>query len=285
MKALGYSGWAVVGVALLVLIIRAAAGGTVDQSHVGVVAYFNNVNPNQTPLQPGYYSSNPFSGMSVIEVDTRPQRFNFPEVQGAGSDGQAIYYDVAVTYDILSSKAATLVIKGGTDNPAQHLLNTVMDPVLNSELKALSPKFSILPGAVDKNGDDIYVLNQRQALQNALDKALTTGVSAWGINILSISFTNIHADKAFQDAIEKTALAQQAKAKAIADGDAQVAAAQRSAAAAVASAQGQHDANALIQQSLTDGILKQQAIAKWDGHFPTTMGGGGDPFGLILQPK
>lgn len=276
---------AMLGITLLFFFGRAVfGGGTVDQSHVGVVSYFGRVDPNQTPLQPGLYGANPFSGMSVVEVDTRPQRYNFPEVQGAGSDGQAIYYDVAVNFDVLSDKAAVLVIKGGTDGPADHLLQTIVDPVLNSELKALSPHYSILPGAVDKNGNDIYILDQRAELQKALDTALGADVTSWGINILSINLTNVHADKAFQAAIESTALAQQAKAKAIADGDAKVAAAQRDAAAAVAQAQGQHDANALVQQSLTPAILQQQAIAKWDGHFPTTMSGAGDPFGLLIQP-
>lgn len=281
-----YGAAAMFGLVLLFFLFRAMfGGGTVDQSHLGVVSYFGRVDPNQTPLQPGLYGANPFSGMNVIEVDTRPQRYNFPEVQGAGSDGQAIYYDAAVNFDILPNKAATLVIKGGSDNPADHLLQTIVDPVLNSELKALSPHYSILPGAVDKNGNDIYILDQRAQLQAALDSALGADVTSWGINILSINLTNVHADKQFQAAIEATALAQQAKAKAVADGQASVAKAQADASAAVAVAQGQHDANALLQQSLTPAILEQQAIAKWNGAFPTTMTGGSDPFGLLIQPK
>ena len=40
-------------------------------------------------------------------------------------------------------------------------------------------------------------------------------------------------------------------------------------------AKGQAEAQRLQRQSLTPEILQQQAIEKWNGQFPTVMGGGG----------
>lgn len=43
-------------------------------------------------------------------------------------------------------------------------------------------------------------------------------------------------------------------------------------------AQGEAEANALLQQSLTDQIIAQQFIEKWNGQLPTTMTDSAIPF-------
>lgn len=40
-------------------------------------------------------------------------------------------------------------------------------------------------------------------------------------------------------------------------------------------AKGQAEAQRLQRQTLTPDLLQKQAIEKWDGHFPTVMGGNG----------
>lgn len=253
--------------------IRAAIGGTVDQSHVGVVQNWGNVNPDQVPLQPGYYGVNPFGGMNVIEIDTRPQVYHFKEVQGAGSDGQAIYFDAAVAYQVRSQDAAKLVIKGGSDNPTNAILSFYA-PQITSDLKAISPHYSIVPGSKDATGNSIYVLDHRDDIATQLQHELEAA-QQYGLDIIHVSFPNIHADAKFDKAVEDTAIAQQALAKARAD-----------AAAAVQQAQGVADANRIKQQGISDKTLQQQQLdidqaiaAKWDGHLPATwMGGQQLPF-------
>ncbi|PMB13222.1 membrane protease subunit, stomatin/prohibitin, partial [Fischerella thermalis CCMEE 5319] len=40
-------------------------------------------------------------------------------------------------------------------------------------------------------------------------------------------------------------------------------------------AKGQAEAQKLLRLTLTPELLQKQAIEKWDGHFPTVMGGNG----------
>jgi regulator of protease activity HflC (stomatin/prohibitin superfamily) len=266
-----------IGVAVAVFVVifgvRSIVGVTIDSSHVGVVSNWGHVDPNQTPLGPGYNTINPFGGYNIIAVDTRPQSFKFSEVQGAGSDGQAIFFDVAINYEVQPDKAAMLVIKGGPDDPADHLLQTIITPNVNSALKSLSPNYSILPGTTN------YVLGHRPDIQLVLDRELSPLLDQWGITVLpnGITLPNVHADPTFEKAIEATALSQQGLQKAQAD-----------AAAQVAKAQGDATANALKQQQIAQqqvdiaNIYAQAALTaaqKWDGKLPATyMGGSGLPF-------
>jgi hypothetical protein len=57
-------------------------------------------------------------------------------------------------------------------------------------------------------------------------------------------------------------------------------------------AKGQAEAQRLQRLTLTPVLLQKQAIEKWDGHFPTVMGGSGtlpliniDPASLTNQQQ
>lgn len=68
--------------------------------------------------------------------------------------------------------------------------------------------------------------------------------------------------------------------------------ASKEALAQVNRAKGQAEAQRLQRLTLTPTLLQQQAIEKWDGHFPTVMGGNGtlplinlDPASLANQQQ
>jgi regulator of protease activity HflC (stomatin/prohibitin superfamily) len=86
--------------------------------------------------------------------------------------------------------------------------------------------------------------------------------------------------QAAQDALAAQNKVVQAKAEA----DQVIATAQGAAQATLINAKAQADANQLLNASLTDTLVRWQAIAKWNGTMPNVTGGA-MPFIDITQKK
>lgn len=117
-------------------------------------------------------------------------------------------------------------------------------------------------------------LTNRLELKKDIDTMVLARLKPYGIDVLDISILNFTYSRDFVNAIEaKQVSEQQAKQaeyvaqKAIADAKAEV-----------NKAKGQAESQLLRKTTLTPEILQQQAIDKWDGHFPEFMGSGTLPF-------
>lgn len=232
-----------------------ASGVQVETGHVGVVSQWGQI--QQRPLQPGIYHYGPFSGVSVVDVSTQPQNYHFPQIDAASRELQNVYVDVSVNYDVPQDKAVTLVANGGVD----HILQQRMLPDLQDVVKEATPKYTMAPGPEN-------ILSHRPELRASIKQLLGVDVSAYGIQVTDIQITNIMPDPAYSRAIEAAALAQQDLVRS-----------QNEAAAKVAAAQGDAQAAALRNQTLTQEQLQYQAlqnqaaaIAKWDGKLPQYSG-------------
>ena len=125
--------------------------------------------------------------------------------------------------------------------------------------------------------------DKRPEINEKILSKFRDSLSEFGIVIETFNLSDVVPDEATKDAIQKVVNAQnvleQAKIeKQTAEVEAEKARvkAKGEADAAIIEADGQAQANAKLQQSLNDHILKQRAIEKWDGKLPQyDMGGSG----------
>ena len=107
-------------------------------------------------------------------------------------------------------------------------------------------------------------------MNNTLDER----VKEYGINSVAVSINNFDFSESYNQAIEKKAVAEQE----VETSKNQLEKAKIDAEKKKVEAQGEAEANTLLEQSLTDQIIAQQFIEKWNGQLPTTMTGDAIPF-------
>ena len=105
----------------------------------------------------------------------------------------------------------------------------------------------------------------------ALTKYISKKFAPYGITISNVSLINVGVDKKTREVInDKIAAQQKAETQKI-ENQTKVEKAEADAKAKLIEAEAEAKANQLIQKSLTDGVLKQQYIEKWDGKLPTVQ--------------
>ena len=129
--------------------------------------------------------------------------------------------------------------------------------------------------------------DKRPEINAKIYNKFRTSLEPFGIIIETFNLSDVVPDEQTKDAIQKVVNAQnvleQAKIeKQTAEVEAEKARIQARgrADAALIEAEGQAQANLKLQQSLSEGILRQRAIEKWDGTFPQVMSDGGVLFNI-----
>ena len=118
------------------------------------------------------------------------------------------------------------------------------------------------------------IIAQREILSSkafdAVKEALGTG---YFVNITSVAITNIDFSDQFESAVEEKMIAEQNALKAEYENAAKIAKAEAEAKAKILAAEGEAKANELLEKSLTDKILQEMYLDKWDGKLPTVVAG------------
>ena len=131
---------------------------------------------------------------------------------------------------------------------------------------------------------------KRSAVYTELEVALKEEFNKYGVEFVSISITDMDAGDALETAITEEAVAKkavetaaqnllkaetEAKQKSV-QAQAEQDAARIEAETKLIEAEAEKKANEMLNQTLTDEILKQQWIEKWSGTMPTYYGGDAD---------
>lgn len=125
---------------------------------------------------------------------------------------------------------------------------------------------------------------ERASVNIALTEYLSEKFEKYGITIANVSLSNIDVDEETRQAINAKITAQQNAEtqsinnqtnidKAAAEAQVKLTQAQAEADAKMIQAEAEAKANELLQQSLTDKILRQEYIDKWNGELPDIMTG------------
>ncbi|MBO4411908.1 MAG: hypothetical protein J5794_06975 [Lachnospiraceae bacterium] len=186
------------------------------------------------------------------------------------SDAQTMDVAMTLQYQIMSDRVVEIAKQYGT-----------LD-LLEERIKAIAIEKT---KAVLSSHKAMDIIANRSAMSPAVEGAIKGAVGEeYYVNIIAVVITNIDFSDAFETAVEDKMIAEQTKLKAeyenqtkIAQTEAQAKAklieAEANAKAELIKAEAEAKANELLEQSLTDKILRKLYLDKWDGVLPQTVAG------------
>ncbi|MDE3108313.1 MAG: prohibitin family protein [Acidobacteriota bacterium] len=242
-------------VAVIVLVLLFGSWATVPAGHRGVLITWGAASPNV--LDPGLHFKLPLI-QSIVIMNVQVQKNQIDE-QAASLDLQDVETTVATNWNIFPSDASWVYQNVGTEDM---LNDKILKPVVSNAVKAVTAHY---------NAEEL--VEKRDLVRGQIETQIRTGLKQYRINVDvdGVNITNFHFSQSYEQAIEQKQVAQQRAQQAQYELDQAKIDAERQ----VATAQGQAQAQKLLQQTLTPLIIQQQAIAKWDGQLPTVVGGNG----------
>ena len=284
----GYVGGIALAIIIIVgLIILGMCVEKVPAGYVGVV-YNMSGGVDGEVLQQGWHIVAPTKKVTTYSIgieqsyltaedkgdSKKDESFNIPT-----SDGKTVKVNLEFSYRFNADKVADTFVqfKGRS---GEDIKDTFIKPKIIAWTQEVSANYPV----TDIFGD------QRTKINAELDTYLKTKFEPYGIIIDTVNFTDISVDDETAAAIQKKVTAQQelelaeieAKTATIqAEKDREVAKIQAEKNKEVAeikaqelliSANAEAEANRIVSESLTEQLIEQQKIEKWNGELPTVMG-------------
>lgn len=234
----------------------------VNAGERGVVMQFGKVQDNV--LDEGIHSIMPIV-TSVKRLSVRVQQNSF-NADAASKDLQKVTTNLAINWHIDATQVNKVYQRIGDE---EQIVTRIITPAVSEVLKAATAK---------KTAEEI--ITRRTDLKAEIDNALKTRLADYGVIVDDISLVDFAFSPEFNKAIERKQIAEQEAKQA----EFVAVKASKEALAQVNRAKGQAEAQRLQRQTLTPTLLQQQAIEKWDGHFPTVMGGNGTLPLINIEP-
>lgn len=253
MKSTNFALYMIGGMTLLVGAILFKPFTIVNAGERGVVMSFGKV--QDTILDEGIHPILPIV-TSVKRLNVRVQK-NDINARAASKDLQDVTTELAINWHIDPTKANKVYQQVGDQ---EQIVNGILTPAVSEVLKAATAK---------KNVEEILI--RRTELKDEIDAQLKTRLAAYGLIVDDVSLVNFGFSPEFNKAIESKQIAEQEAKQA----EFIALKAKQEAAEEINRARGQAEAQRLQRQTLTPDLLQKQAIEKWDGRFPTVMGGNG----------
>ena len=274
----GFLGSIIIGVAILATIVGVfMCAQRVPAGYVGVVYNMSGGIEGET-LSQGWHVVAPTKNVTIYSIgieqsyltseekgDSKAdESFNIPT-----ADGKTVKVNLEFSYRFDADKVANTFVqfKGRS---GEEIKNTFIKPKVMAWTQEVSARYPV----TDIFGD------KRTAINAELDVYLKEKFEPYGIIIDTVNFTDISVDAETNAAIQQKVNAQQklelAKIEAEtaliqAEKDKQVA--QIEAERLLISANAEAEANRVIAQSLTPEFIEKMQIEKWDGSYPTVVGG------------
>lgn len=248
----------VVGLALAVV---SQSFTIIPTGYTGVKTTFGQI--DNVTLQNGFNWKTPLI-QSIEMVDNKQQdiSFNDDEIWSETKERTAIYYKgVTVTYQINPEKSSWIYA-----NISNYKDNLVTKPLVSSAIKALSKDLS----DVDATNRSIIEPKALKNIQDSLNDKYGKDV----IYVNKVTINNADFEESYNKAIADKQKAQLAAEQQEIENNKAIAKAEADAKVAVEKAQGKADANEILKKSLSDEVLKDKYIEKWNGQMPNVVSDG-----------
>lgn len=235
--------------ALIAITFLIGAFKVVPAGHTGVMTTFGKISSDG--LSEGLHFKWPFV-QKIVLIDNRVQK---AEVSGsaASKDLQTVTSTIAINYKVLNGYSTELY-----QNVGKGYQDIIINPAIQECVKAVAAKYTAEE-----------LITNRQTVSEQMRDLLSEKVSGYGIDIQIFNIINFDFSAEYNAAIEAKQTAQQNALKAEQDLQrVRVEAEQK-----IAQAQAEAEAYKLKSQEITQEILMQQYIEKWDGKLPTMMFG------------
>lgn len=206
-------------------------------------------------LAQGYNVKSPFT--KVYKIDTEVNELSFVNISVQTNDSQYVNTSIKVQVQIDANKAFQYFSK--YRNKTLVDISSILSSTIQKQLETVTTQYNIMD-VLGAKRDEIV----NQSLQLIKDELIKDGV-----NVLRLTLVDTDAGTEIETAIANEAVAKKEaetaeykKQKAQLEGEAKVIEAQK-----------EKEANELISKTLTEELLMEQFIEKWDGKLPTVTGG------------
>lgn len=237
------------------LVIVPASIHVVDTGEIAVVKFLGDARKLRTA---GTY----FDWNLLYEYQTYDSKVQNVEISTMtySSDAQTMDITMTLQYQIMGDKVLDIAKQYGSLEALQARIESIAIEKTKAVLSAHK--------AMD-------IIAKRAEMSPAVEDAIKSAIDDnYFVNVNTVVLTNIDFSDAFETAVEEKMIAEQQQLKANYENETKVAQAKANAEAKRIAAQAEKDANDLLQKSLTDEILRQNYIDKWDGKMPQYVGDG-----------
>ncbi len=242
-------------VVIVALIIILNCFVVVDAGHTGVVVTMGSV--NEGVLQEGIHAKLPFI-QNVIKIDNRIQKLEV-NTEAFSKDLQSVDTVLAINYRVDTAKSYSIYKNIGADYES-----VLVTPAVNEVLKAITSQYTAEQSVTN-----------RTLISDGLVKGLNEKLNDLGLYVTDVNIIDFDFSDAFITAIEEKQIAQQQLLKAETEKQTAITNAQAAAEAAKIKAAGDAEANKKLNESLTDKVIENKKIEKWNGQLPKVSGSGG----------
>lgn len=246
---------ALLGVILLIsFIIVPFSMRTVDTGSIAVVKHLGKV---KTVRESGTYYDFWMTN-KYVKYNAKVQEVNIEDM-AYSSDAQQMTLNIKFQYQIMPDKVKDITTKYGKLSS----LEARIQPIVIEKVKSMLSKHTAMN----------IIANRSQLSPDAEELVKVALGEEYYINVVSVSLTNIDFSDQFETAVEDKMIAEQAKLKAEYENEQKVAKAEADAKAKIVAAEAEAKANELLEKSLTDKILQEMYLDKWDGKLPQVVAG------------
>jgi regulator of protease activity HflC (stomatin/prohibitin superfamily) len=217
----------------------------VGAGQVGVKTRFGAV--QEGTLQPGLHWIIPaVDGITVF--DGRVQAYNFEEIESVTRDLQSVQLSGLINFRIDSAKADRILQEVG--QPTDYALKVFLRPS-NTALKEITPEY-----------DAFNVISKRDEIGQRTLANLRERMEEFNIIVERVSVENIRLNDQFLTSVEAKQIAEQDLARSNFEADRDVRLAEGARDARITRAQGEAQANDLINASLSEPLLQWTYIQR-----------------------
>ena len=224
---------------------------SVPTGHTGIVTIFGKVQ-NYT-LDAGIHVLAPWK--EVVNMDNRIQKVTV-DMGGTTSDMQDVDVTFTLNYQISKKNASEIYRTIGTEYE-----NTVISAQITNTVKAVIAKY-----------EATKLIEQRTEVSNTTNTELEKVLAKYNIEVVDTAIENMEFSATFNDSIEAKVVAQQQLEQAKTEQEKVNLETENAAKRKITEAQGIADANKIINDSITQNVLTQQMIDKWNGELPKAVG-------------
>ena len=235
-------------IGIVVIVIFSMSFRTINSGEVGIRVRFGKVVSKH--LNEGVNFKLPLIEQ-IVKMNIRVQKIEV-ETNSSSKDLQTVDMSLAVNYNIDSKKAVSLYKTVGTGYK-----DVVLEPAIEESIKAVTSKYTAEE-----------LITNRSDVSEKCKNELNKKVKKYGIEVKDFNITNFEFSEEFEKAIEEKQVAEQKVLTAKQELEKEKINAEKK----IVEAQAEKEANDLKQYSLTDNIIKEKFIEKWNGKLPKVTG-------------
>ena len=247
----------------LVLFIGTMCITSIPANTVGI-KYSAISGTSQETLSEGLAFKSPFD--RVYTISTTVQEHNVENVSVQTKDAQYVTMSMNIKYSVNSSNAFKVFQNYKTLDNLQNSL------IANAAQRAVE-EVTTLYNVIEVLGE------QRNKIYTEIENSLKSRLAVEGVDLKFITILDTDAGETIENAIQAEAVAKKAAETALQkqeqariDAETKLMQAEIEAQTKLVQAQGEAEANAIKTKQLTDEILMEMWINKWDGKLPTVSG-------------